>query len=240
MPDAFVDIHHHILYGLDDGPNVSEQSMDMLKWASQDGITRIFATSHACPGQAVFDLTKYRDRLNEARAYVVQQALPLELLPGAEIFYSDATLRFLEQGRVPTLAGGRHVLIEFAPDAPFETIYDAVRKLANATYIPILAHIERYACLDLAHTRQLREQLGALMQVNCSSILSSTQPFRGRTIRALLNAQLVDFVATDAHNLTTRRTRMGECYSLLKKTYGACYARALTQGNQALIFPSEA
>jgi protein-tyrosine phosphatase len=79
--DGFVDIHHHLLYGLDDGPAAFHQMAGMLRAAQEDGIAAIIATPHAAPGLRPFDGALMERRVREARAFCRENALALEIYP---------------------------------------------------------------------------------------------------------------------------------------------------------------
>lgn len=234
---GFTDIHHHIAYGLDDGARRFEDAARMLRAAHKDGISTIIATPHVEPGRRAFDMAAYYERLDELNAYCMAREMPIGIFPGCEIMYTDETLRFLQSGRIPTLAGGRFVLVEFMPDVTYERLFEAVRKLANAGYRPVVAHIERYGCLvrNEAHIRELRELLRVRLQVNCTTVVEAKGRMR-RFVQNVLEKRLIDFVATDAHNVETRPVRMKACYRVIKEGYGAELAGALVKRNQAEIF----
>ena len=73
--------------------------------------------------------------------------MDLRLLLGAEILYTDMTCRLLSEGRVPTLAGTEYVLVEFMPGVRYDALYKALEGILRAGFLPVVAHVERYACL---------------------------------------------------------------------------------------------
>lgn len=235
---GFADIHQHIVYGLDDGPHTLAGAVEMLHAASRDGVQRIIATPHAFPGHRAFDLAAYRERLAELNGYCAANALPLRLYPGAEVYYAEAAIRHLQSGEIPTLAGTDFVLVEFARDIGFDALYAAAQRLQGAGYQPVIAHIERYGCLtqDIRRVAQLRELRAIRLQVNCSTVIKRPPFGMRRFLKGIFDNNLVDYVATDAHNTESRSTRMRACYDILAVRYGASYARRLTGDNQAELF----
>lgn len=234
---GFIDIHQHLVYGLDDGARTFEGSAQMLIASCKEGVGTVFATPHVTPGEVPFAPELYNERLDMIRTFAYRHALNIEILPGAEILYTDATLRFLQQGDIPTLNGGPFILVEFIPDVPWETLFDAVRKLSNAGYVPVIAHIERYACLvkDPGRVLELRGMINLRLQVNCSTILRQRGLKLKRFIKTLLTNRGIDYVATDAHDVKYRPTCMKECYQALIAACPRAYALALTGGNQTEI-----
>lgn len=238
--NGFTDIHHHIVYGMDDGARTLEDSKDMLRAAAEDGVCRIVATPHASPGRRAFDMTAYLRRISELNAYCAQKGVGVELYPGAEIFYTEATLRFLEGGMIPTLAGTRHVLVEFATDARYETLQDAASALCRQGYTPVFAHIERFECLTRKPSRvyELKETMGVLMQVDAEAVVRTPFLLR-RFMKTMIGDRVVDFIASDAHNIGGRRSFMRQAYDIIGKRFGPEIADDLFIHNQAMLLPAE-
>ena len=224
----FADLHHHLIYGVDDGPKTFEETQRMIERASQNGVSVIAATSHAEPGRARFPIETYQSHLREAQDWCREAGIPLEIVPGAEIFYADNTVRLLEEGQIPTLNGGRAVLIEFSPGDTYDHIYRAVRTVGNAGYTVIVAHAERYKCLrKLPYISELREDLGAYIQINAGTLIAPDGFFDRRWVRKLLEMDACDLAATDAHNTGSRPCRMQKCYQTLAEEWGEERAQRL-------------
>lgn len=232
---GFTDIHHHLIYGLDDGPRRMEETCAMLQRAAAQGITHIVATPHVTPGVQKFDRDAFLARLNEARQYCASQHLPLTLHPGAELLYTPLTARLLREGRVPTLGDTPYALVEFSPDVRFDVLEAAVGELLHGGFLPVLAHMERYDCLTRRVKRaiRLKQSCEVYYQVNCSTILGRRGFWANRCVDLLLREQLVDFVATDAHNTETRPARMRSAFDALREKVGPEYAAALTGAGDA-------
>lgn len=228
---GFTDIHHHLIHGIDaDGPRTFEDTCAMLRAARADGIRAIIATPHVMPGVYPFPAEAYCRNLHEARAYCRREEIDITIYPGAEIFYTEMTLRHLQDGRIPTMAGTSYVLVEFSTDVRYPYLLDALQNLSRSGYIPILAHPERYQCL-VSHPRSaghLKSQTGVRYQLNCSSIIKKKGFFLNRFCRVLLSEGLVDAVATDAHNVHRRPVAMKGAFARLLEHYGRGYAESLT------------
>ena len=139
-----IDIHAHILPGVDDGSRGMEESETMLSMAYRQGIRRIIATPHYSRRRGSGGLAELADRLN-ARAQAIYG--DFEILPGHETYYYEGLAEALKSGQALTLAGSRYVLVEFDPGVSYRQLYQGVRKLIMARYVPVLAHVERYLCL---------------------------------------------------------------------------------------------
>ena len=231
MMRGFTDIHHHLLYGVDDGAQSLQMSLKMAQRAYRGGTRTIIATPHVTPGVEQIDEEKFHKRLEEIHAACRQAGMDLRLLLGAEILYTDMTCRLLAEGRVPTLAGTEYVLVEFMPGVRYDALYKALEGILRAGYLPVVAHMERYACLASSPRRaeMLKKELeGVLFQMNNSTILGGRGFFSDLHTRRFLEEGLIDITASDAHNLRERPTRMLEAYEKLKEDYDGVYAANLT------------
>ena len=188
MSHGLIDIHQHLVYGVDDGAKTWDDTVAMMMEAEKQGIERIIATSHALPGRAHFDYDGYLDKLDEINQYAEQQGWRVRLLPGAEIYYTSKALKKLDAEAIPTLNGSRFVLVEFIPEVKADELFRAMRELANGGYNPILAHVERYYCLqDKQEVIQDLRRLGVMIQMNAKTVLQSKGLFGGKSyIRKLL------------------------------------------------------
>ena len=230
MTHGFTDIHHHLVYGVDDGAQTLEQAMEMATAAWQDGTATLLCTSHISPGIKPFDLDRYHRHLEEIQQNCLHNGIELRLLEGAEILYTEPTCRFLREKRIPTLGGTDYVLVEFFPMVEYRDLYDAVTGILRAGYRPIVAHAERYRCLatSIPKLKEIRDSLGAIIQMNCSTVIGGKGLFHDRRNRRLIDEGLIDVIATDAHNTSSRPTQMQAAYTWLDKKYGADYAAELT------------
>lgn len=240
MSHGLIDIHQHVVYGIDDGPKTWEDTIANVAEAERQGIERIIATSHAFPGRAHFEYDEYLDKLDEINQYAAEQGWNVRLVPGAEVYYTSKALKKLDADAIPTLANSLYVLVEFMPETKAEEIFRAMRELANGGYHPILAHVERYYDLqDKPEVIQDLRRLGVLIQMNAKTVLQSKGLFGGRGfIRKLLKDGIVDFVATDAHNASSRPVCLRAAYDFLVKNYGQEKADQLTWKNQIDIIPN--
>lgn len=237
-----IDIHSHVIFGVDDGPETLTDALDLLVEAKKQGVAKIIATSHRRKG--LFEtpevtILQHFCQLKEAANRLIPD---LDLYYGGELYYTPALLDKLEQNLYPTLNGSRFVLIEFSGRTPYKDIRQAVIDVARLGLTPVLAHIERYQALE-NDEKGVREliNLGAYTQINSSSVLKAKvlgdpqRVFKKRA-RYFLDKGLVHCVASDMHNLTTRRPHMQEAYSLVEAKYGPKVAQALFVTNpQSLL-----
>ncbi len=232
MTSGFRDIHAHFVYGVDDGAKSLADMQAMLDEAYMGGVKVLYATSHSTPGVDRFPEQVYREHLEEARAYCAERGYSIRLYPGAEILYTPALKNYVERHPLVTLGDSDCVLMEFVPDISFREIEEAVTLLENAGYTPILAHVERYACLFSHKIYRLKREHKVRYQVNCGTLVKKGLGFfKMRKLRRWFKKELIDYVASDMHDLKARRCRMGGGASALEK-FCSCGYIARLMGTQ--------
>ena len=230
MIKGFIDIHHHLCYGVDDGAQTLDDALAMIKAALEDGTQTILATSHITPGIRPFDTALYMQHLGDIRAACEDEGLALRVLPGAEILYTEQTARFLHEEKIPTLGGTNYVLVEFMPSVAYEDVRKALTGILRSGYLPVVAHVERYDCLARSPRRaaELHGELDVLFQMNCGTVIGGKGFFRDMRAKRLIDDGLIDIVASDAHNVRSRCTKMQDAYKALKARCGAEDAKRMT------------
>lgn len=218
-----IDIHCHILHGLDDGARSFDVSFNMARQAAQAGVKTLVCTPHSPDSDAS---RHYSPQLIAERVATLQEAVDasdfdITLLPGTEIRFVADVAKKLATGQILSLAGSRSVLIEmpvFAVDYGFLPV---ARQLISTGYTVVLAHPERYLYnqRDLNALQQIREA-GVLFQVTAVAVDEPNST-------TLFQHGLVDLVASDAHSDGYRPTAMGFAWDYVNKTYGAETAQRL-------------
>lgn len=227
---GFADLHHHCLWGMDDGPGSFEESCRMLKLAAEDGITTLAATVHVYPGQQPFDRKEYQRRLKKLQQWAKAESLPLTILEGAEVWYTGHALAMLREGRIPTIGGTPYVLVEFSPEVTWCLVEKATQELFRGGYIPIIAHIERYRKLyrHVGRLLVLRREVDVCFQVNTTSVIDPGDLIQRLFLKRLFRKGAVDLVATDAHDEKYRVTNMYPAFLCMEKSCGRELAGTLT------------
>lgn len=200
-----IDIHCHILPGLDDGSGSLRESMRMLRMAAKQGIYAVIATPHYSMHYENDHPEQIRTLCSalegEARVHIHPD---FRIYPGQEIFYSDKTVEMLSQGRLLTMADSRYILVEFLPNVPYSYLYRAVNELVLAGYRPIIAHVERYGVLRTGGRVEELIKAGAYLQMNYRPVARPWYQETPRWCRRMLNLQQIHFLGTDMHNCTDR------------------------------------
>ncbi len=229
----YTDMHSHILPGMDDGSKSMEMTLAMLRIARQEGIGTIYATPHCMPGKGHPTQEKVEQRISQVQEAARDEGISIELRKGTEYYYREEMLEWLEEGSIITLGGSQCVLVEFEPIAEATYIRNAIREILGFNYRPVIAHVERYASLMKNNFSTLKEmrEMGALVQINCSSVTDAGSLRAKQLMKKLLKQQMADFVSTDSHRDHGRAPYMEKCADILRRKYGENYAEALTGGN---------
>lgn len=201
METGIIDMHSHILPGVDDGAASWEECRQMLATAYDQGIRTIIATPHYSVHQ---DMEKIRVQAERAAAEACRIAADFKLFLGQEIMYFESMTEYLKEGKIFTMAGSQYVLVEFMPDVSFSVIYQAVRKTIMAGYHPIIAHVERYITLRKDEHLQAVVKTGCHLQMNYQSLPGNLFDARARWCRKQVENGLIYVLGTDAHHLSYR------------------------------------
>ena len=211
---VIIDVHAHVLPGVDDGSKSLEESCRMLELAASQGIGAVIATPHYSHRRGI---TGYLEGLEELRQKIQQKLPEFQLYLGQETYYKEELLEDLEKGRALTLNGSRYVLVEFDPLVPYQNLYRGVRRLATAGYVPIVAHMERYRCLREERNLQDLRQSGCLFQMNYDSLNGTVFQAETRWCRNQVKKGYIHLLGTDMHRIDWRAPRIQESLKWLQK-----------------------
>ena len=235
--DGIIDIHNHILPGVDDGAATMAETVQMLSLAVREGITAVIATPHYHPGRGTAGISKTEQVLLKVQEAVLQEGLPVTIYPGNEIFYHDDMVENLENKKIMTMNGTEYILTEFYPKQPYGVIRQGLLRALSDGYIPIVAHAERYAEL-LRHPDYVEEliEMGCYIQLNAASVMGDYGMKTKSFCKRLLKDEMVHLVATDAHHATGSRTmQLQKCALYIEKKYGRDYADRIFRDNPSLL-----
>ena len=237
-----IDLHAHILPGLDDGSPDLETSVLMAAVAAESGVTHLVATPHSNQRGAFENYASpaLQVRFDCLRAAVREAGIPLELSLGMEIFGTGDVLQLLHDGRLLTLGGGRYLLIEFGfheDPLRIERLLDAL--LADG-YWPVVAHPERYYGLQRMPNYLFDwANRGIVLQVNKGSLFGRFGRGAQALAAAMLERGLVGCVASDAHGPDVRTPDLAGAWDYLAERYSEELARCLLEDNPGRILRSE-
>lgn len=223
-----IDLHCHLLPGVDDGSRRVEQSVRVLRMLAQQGVTDVCLTPHVLASRSAHGVPPAHD---QAFAALSEAAPPeVRLHRGAEIML-DRPLP-AEAYRFG-LGGSHYVLVEFPRLIAAEAVQNALAGVSRVGLVPLLAHPERYSSCGVETARRWK-MTGAKLQVDATTLLSPQA--RGERARALVGAGLADIIAADNHG-DERSVAAG--FELLAEHGGEEQAELLTRHNPAAILADE-
>lgn len=229
---GFIDIHTHILPGTDDGAGDMSQAMDMVRLAYENGTRAIFLTPHYRGHRQKTDPRLLKERFDALLELVGRELPEMRLYLGSEICYEQAAPEALAAKRALSMNGSRYCLLEFLLGSLRSQVLAGVSETVRYGFIPIIAHGERYAAFrkDWSLTDEVLE-MGALIQLNASSILGDHGWGTVRFCKRLLKAQKVHFIASDAHDTFHRPPLLRACWWKVYHWCGREYALRLFHDN---------
>lgn len=221
-----IDIHSHIVFGVDDGPSTKEESLALLRKAFSQGVRVIVSTSHRRKNMFETPEEIIMTNFKEVKKLVQKELPDLTILYGAEIYYSQDALEKLESKEIPTLNDTQYALIEFSTRTPYWEIRNALSKILLLGVTPVIAHIERYDELE-NNKKRVKEliDMGCYTQINSSTVLKPRlfgdkyRLFKKRA-QYFLSHNLVHCVASDMHNLSSRPPYMKQAFDAISHQYG--------------------
>lgn len=217
-----IDIHCHILPGLDDGAHDVRESLEMARFAAREGIVKMIATPHHQNGKYHNPKADIIERTNEMNELLKTEQIGVEILPGQETRIYGDMVQDIDRGEILTLAGSSmYLFVELpsnhVPGYTEQLLFDLQMK----GLIPIIVHPERN--LELMEQPDKLYKLvkkGAAAQITAASITGyfgkKVQKFAGD----IMEANLAHFIASDAHNIKGRSFKMAEAQELLSRRYG--------------------
>lgn len=220
---GWVDVHNHLLPGLDDGPRDDAAAIDLCRAMADQGVTHAAATPHLFGPYAHTDRI---ERILEAAARLAEQVaslgIPLTLYHGADIRIDALLARELAQGGVLALGrGGQHLLLE----PPHDVWIDApavCRTVEDAGCVPVLTHPERHQHLHREGPGPLQAWVdaGAVLQVTAGSLLGDFGPLAEELGWGIVASPIPAIIASDAHDTRRRPPRIGDAAAEVERRLG--------------------
>lgn len=223
-----IDLHCHLLPGLDDGAANLAVSLAMARMAVADGISTVVCTPHILP--TVYDNTGpiIRTAVTKLQAALDEARISLRVLPGADVHIASDLAHGLRCGRVLSVADSRYLLLEPPHHLFSPAICDCVFGLMTAGYVPILTHPERVDWIGQYYDKiQELARAGMLIQVTGGALVGEFGRRARHWSQRMLDDGLVDVVATDAHDTLTRPPRMSDAVEMIAGSWGDEEARRL-------------
>lgn len=224
-----IDIHSHILPGLDDGPSTLDDALSMCEIARGDGIKTIVATPHNLNGIYENDRKRIAEETASLNDALRKGKCDIIILPGSDTRLEIDLLGMLKSGRVMTVNDtGKFLLVELSPFFVAEQVKQQMFELRLAGVTPIVSHPERNETLmdDLDVLRYFI-QMGAIVQITAGSITGHFGRKVEKSSMRLIRLNMAHVLATDAHNTTSRPPVLSKALSVISKEMGDDEARKM-------------
>lgn len=216
-----IDLHCHMLPGIDDGAVDEADALAMARIAVDDGIQITACTPHIYPGMYENTGPGILEAVERFRQLLARHDIPLQLSHGADVHLAPDLVSGLKSGRILTLGGSRYFLFEpphfVAPPKLEETVFD----IMASGYHPVLTHPERLSWIESHYPVMQRiAHAGCWMQLTAGSITGRFGPRPKYWSERMLDEGLVHIVASDAHNVRKRSPQMAHARDLVAERLG--------------------
>lgn len=194
-----VDMHSHVLPGIDDGAQNPEESIELIKRMMDLGIKKIIATPHVMADYYRNTAETIGAALTLLRAELKKQNIDIEIEAAAEHYFDETFEARVNNHKLFTM-GDNYALFELSFVSLPMNVIGVIQKMKELGYKPILAHPERYAYLDIEQLKNLRDW-GCDLQVNTISLTGYYGKEAKKMAEAMVDSEIVDFMSSDMHHL---------------------------------------
>ncbi|MCB2018555.1 MAG: capsular biosynthesis protein [Hydrogenophaga sp.] len=232
-----IDLHSHILPGIDDGAPTEQVALEMAAIALEDGIHTMACTPHIYPGMYMNDGPGIERAKEQFQDTLCQRDMALRLVVGADVHLVPGLLPDLKSGKVPTLNGSRYLLLEPSHTTPPPRLEESVFSLVAAGYTPVITHPERLTWVENHYPVFLRliEQ-GAWMQVTAGALTGMFGRRAKYWGERFLGEGHTHLLASDAHSAGRRRPQLRPAREIAERLLGKEEAaRLVLERPQAIL-----
>lgn len=235
-----IDIHCHILPGLDDGAKHMEESVHMARFAYEQGITKLIATPHHRTHRFDNEKQVVLEVVEQLNQRLVDEDIPVTIYPGQEIRLHNEMVHTFNQSELLSLNHSLYILIEFPTDTLPSYAEHLLYNLQSQGYIPVIAHPERYDYFmkDLNVLYDIVKQ-GALTQLTAGSLTGAFGKKTKKIAESMVKHRLVHVLASDAHHLKTRTFDLAEGYRALEKLTNETMVHQFKQQAEAILLDQQ-
>lgn len=230
-----IDIHSHIIPGIDDGAYDLQDAIEMLMIAVDSGVNKIILTPHSNQKQRFENF--YPDLFKKFKAFIKEvQHVDIKMYLGMEIYASEDIVKKIQNKQLIGLNFTDYYLIEFPFHASSKYISKILNEVLGIHKIPVIAHPERYdSVMKNPKNAFSWVQMGCLLQVNQGSLFSFFGKKVKQSAEILLKNKCVHFIGTDCHDIEYRTSSMQNIRDYLELIYGIDYAEDLLYKNAEKI-----
>jgi protein-tyrosine phosphatase len=222
---ALIDLHCHLLPGIDDGPPEMDMSVAMARLAVADGVKTMVCTPHILPGLFENNGVAIRGHVARMQKVLDDEGIPLSLSTGADVHLVPGLASELADGRALTIADTRYFLLEPPHHVEPPRLKDSVFELMVAGYVPIITHPERLTWInDRYEVFVDLARAGCWMQLTAGAITGRFGGAAKMWADRMLDDGLVDVVASDAHDTGSRKPGLSKARRMVTERLGEAEA----------------
>lgn len=222
-PVGLVDLHCHILAGVDDGARDDEQMYDLMRLEYECGVRHLCFTPHYNPALFTPKPDKIAESFEKAQIFAQKELPELSVYLGNEVFMRPDTIERIRDKSCKSLGDSRVILSEFSYTTPFDEMRQQAVRLMAAGKTPLFAHIERYDKLNTVEEVIELKDIGVMLQINTEAFTSSKK----KLIHKLVEQGIIDVIADDRHSRRRGEPNLAETYRFVAEKYGNRAAEAL-------------
>ena len=231
-----IDVHCHLLPGIDDGAQTLETSLEMARIAVADGITKIYCTPHIYPGLYENTGSDIKRRVAMLQLILRDKGIALELSFGADVHLVPEVPEGLADGRIPTLGGTRYLLLEPSHHVCPPRFKESVFAFIGAGYVPVITHPERLTWVE-DHFDDFTSlaRSGAWLQVTGGALLGQFGKRVERIAERFVGDGWTAVLASDAHTTSRRAPMLAEAEIRAARLVGKTEASLMVRGRPAAV-----
>lgn len=216
-----IDLHCHILPGIDDGAKNLQISLEMARMAAADGITVTACTPHILPGVYNNDGRHIKAAVVQLRQAITQAGIPIQVVAGADVHVAPDLATRLRSGEALTINDSKYLLLEPPHHIPPPRLEDHIFGLQTAGYLPVVTHPERLSWIE-GHYDLIKRLVynGILMQLTAGSFMGTFGRRPRYWAERMLDDGLCHVLATDAHNTEQRAPRLSDAREAIARRVG--------------------
>lgn len=233
---GLVDLHLHLLPGIDDGSKSIDETLEMARTLASLGYTKLAPSPHARSEYASLDAAVCATKLDEVRAALARESIALELFSNAENFFlEDSLMPSIASSTARVLGRGKVLLIEAPYQGPLPMLADLVFRMKVKGVTPLIAHPER--CFEFEKKGRAAEMVraGALLQLDMGALVGRYGKTAEKLARQFLSDGLYAVAATDLHSPVNAKAWVSDSLKALEKAVGAKAYQALVSTRPAAL-----
>lgn len=235
-----IDIHNHLLIGIDDGPETDLEALDLLKQAVGQGITEIILTPHHYNHQYHTPRNVVMNRMEHLKGLIGAAGLTLNIYSGHEARLDSELIKDLKSKDTMTLNDSRYILVELSDADIPKNIEDMTFELQMEGFVPIIAHPERHTLfIDKKLLLHNLIEKGALVQVTAGTVCGNEGKVLKHKVLEMIEDYFVHFIASDAHHRERRPFMLRDAYQEIENNLGKNYVELLKNNAYSVLHNEE-